>query len=127
MDASTYEAILNREYRNKLRKARRVRQLRRRCILFALALVLTFVLAISYHAILSEATSSDKEVSYKYYTSIEVPYGASLWSIAEEYAGEEYASAKEYVHEVMEINHLREENITAGQYLVVPYYSTELK
>lgn len=127
MDARAYEAVLNREYRNRKRHARRVRQIRRRCFLVVLTAMLTILLTVSYRAILSEATAHDKEITYKYYTSIEVPYGSTLWSIAEEYAGEEYASVKDYVHEVMEINHLPEETITAGQYLVVPYYSSELK
>lgn len=126
MEAGVYEAVLNREYRNRRKRMKRIRQLRRRCFLVFLTAALVLILAVSYHAILSEATS-DKTISYKYYTSIEIAWGETLWSLAEEYAGEEYASTDDYVYEVMEINHLREETLTAGQYLVVPYYSSEFK
>ncbi|MGN0432371.1 MAG: LysM peptidoglycan-binding domain-containing protein [Lachnospiraceae bacterium] len=115
------------EYRIERNRARRLRSFRRQCILAIVTVVLVLVLTISYHAIVSKATASDEKVSYKYYTSIEIAYGDSLWSIAETYAGEEYASAQRYIDEVKEINHMSDDNITAGQYLIVPYYSAEFK
>ncbi|MGN1146832.1 MAG: LysM peptidoglycan-binding domain-containing protein [Lachnospiraceae bacterium] len=127
MDAGAYEALIRSEYRRQRNRARRIKQLRRQCILVAITVVLVVVLAFSYHAILSKASSGTDDVSFKYYTSIEVAYGESLWTIAEEYAGDKYASAQDYIHEVMEINHLQDETLIAGQYLVVPYYSTEFK
>lgn len=127
MDRRVYEAVLNSEYRSRRYHERRVRQLRRRCFMAVLTVVLVLTLAISYHAILSEATSGTEGTLYKYYTSIEVKYGDSLWSIAETYANEEYRSVRDYIAEVMEINHLEEESVSAGQYLIVPYYSAEFK
>lgn len=127
MDARTYEAMWNSEYRRRRNRIRRVKRFRRQCIIALLTVGLIVMLTVSYNAILSEATTETGADSYKYYTSIEVAYGDSLWTIAEEYAGEEYTSAKDYIHEVMEINHLQEERIVAGQYLVVPYYSTVFK
>ena len=127
MDIRAYEAVLNREERNRIRKARRVRQLRRRVFMAIMTVVLVVVLAVSYHAFLSEANTVNEDVSYKYYTSIEVSYGETLWSIADEYACAEYDSLNEYVDEVMQINHLKEDIIFAGQYLVIPYYSSVLK
>lgn len=127
MDIRAYEAVLNREEKNRIRKAKRVRQLRRRFFMAILTVVLVVVLAVSYHAFLSEANTGDKEISFKYYTSIEVSYGDTLWSIADEYACAEYNSLNDYVEEVMQINHLKEESIIAGQYLIIPYYSNEFK
>lgn len=127
MDIRAYEAVINREERNRIRRARRVRQLRRRLLMAILTVVLVVVLAVSYHAFLSEANTGEKEISFKYYTSIEVSYGDTLWSIADEYACSKYDSKNDYVDEVMQINHLKEENIIAGQFLIVPYYSTEFK
>ncbi len=126
MDERVYEAFLNSEYRKQKNKMKRLRHFRRQCFLVLLTVLLILFLTVSYHAILSKATTGEN-VSYKYYTSIEIAYGESLWSIADKYAGEEYASAEDYVHEVMKINHLQEEVPIAGQYLVVPYYSTEFK
>ncbi len=127
MDTRAYEAMRNSEIRRRRNHARRLRHFCRQIILASLTLVLIIILSVSYHALLSEATSGKEDISYKYYTSVEVAYGESLWSIAEEYAGEEYASAKDYVYEVMEINHLKEDSIMAGQYLVIPYFSTEFR
>ena len=127
MDIRAYEAVLNREERNRMRKAKRVRQLRRRFFMAIMTVVLVLVLAVSYHAFLSEANTGEKEISYKYYTSIEVSYGETLWTIADEYACAQYDSLNDYVDEVMQINHLKEELIIAGQYLIIPYYSTVLK
>ncbi len=127
MDIRAYEAVLNREERNRIRKAKRVRQLRRRVFMTILTVVLVVVLAVSYHAFLSEANTGDDEVSYKYYTSIEVSYGETLWSIADEYACGEYNSLNDYVDEVMHINQLDDDTILAGQFLIIPYYSTVLK
>lgn len=127
MDRRVYEAVLNSEYRSRRYHERRVRQLRRRGFMLVLTILLVLALAISYHAILSEATSGTEDITYKYYTSIEVKYGESLWTIAEEYAGEEYDSINDYIYEVMKINHLKEENISAGQFLIIPYYSAVFK
>ncbi len=127
MNSKAYEELLLRDYRNRQKRMLRIRQLHRRIFLVVLTVVLVLLLTVSYHAILSEATAKDKDISYKYYTSIEIQYGDSLWSLAKEYAGEEYASAEDYVHEVMQINHLREENLIAGQYLIIPYYSNIFK
>lgn len=126
MDERVYEAFLNSEYRKQRNKMKRLRHFRRQCFLVLLTVLLILFLTVSYHAILSKATSNEP-VSYKYYTSIEIVYGDSLWSIADRYAGEEYAAKDDYVHEVMKINHLQEESLIAGQYLVIPYYSTEFK
>ncbi len=127
MDLRAYEELLLREYRNKQKRMLRIRQLHRRIFLVVLTAVLVLLLTVSYHAILSEATTNDKDISFKYYTSIEIQHGDSLWTLAKEYAGEEYASAEDYIHEVMQINHMREETLIAGQYLIIPYYSNIFK
>ena len=61
----------------------------------------------------------------KYYTSIQIEKGTSLWEIAEDYITEEYASEQEYIEEVMRMNHLNNDVIYEGAYLCVPYYSSE--
>lgn len=64
---------------------------------------------------------------YKYYTSVQIEKGDSLWSIAQEYISEEYESIDEYINEVMNINHLATDKIYEGNYLCIPYYSVEEK
>ena len=52
----------------------------------------------------------------------------SLWDIANEHMTEEYDSPKTYIKEVKSINSLTDvDKIYAGQRIVIPYYSTELK
>lgn len=61
----------------------------------------------------------------KYYTSIEVQAGDTLWDLAGLYASEEYDSRAEYIDEVRKLNHLAGDEITAGLYLTIPYYDVE--
>lgn len=118
--------MTDRELRNYKRKLRRQKEIRRKIILTALSVCIFLTCALSYNAFVSNASSDLDDVSYKYFTSIEVVYGDTLWSIAEEYKDEHfYDSTKEYVDEVMNMNNLSSAKITAGQNLIIPYYSTE--
>ncbi len=127
MDANVYEMLERSAYRSKRNQIIRKRLVRRRLFLLTLTIVLVLVLSLSYKAILSEANTGDTPEYFKYYTSIEVHYGDSLWSIAEEHLGCKYASATDYIDEVMQINHLKDDTLIAGQYLIIPYYSTVLQ
>lgn len=127
MSTSVYESLERSAYRSRCNRQRRLRLVRRRVFLLLLGIVLVIGLSISYKAFLSEANTGEKETNYKYYTSVEVSYGDSLWSIAENYLCDEYSSENDYIHEVMEINHLEDDQVSAGQMLVIPYYSTQFK
>ena len=48
-----------------------------------------------------------------------------LWTIAEKFYTEENVSMKEYIDEIKKCNHLAENEIKEGQYLIVPYYVSE--
>lgn len=67
--------------------------------------------------------ASEQPENFKYYTSIQIENGDTLWSIANEYISDEYESIQEYIDEVKCINQLGPDDIHAGQYLTVPYYS----
>lgn len=73
-------------------------------------------------AIRTQAAPS--EISYKYYTSIEVQSGDTLWSIASDHITEEYRDMNAYIDEVCSINKISQDEIHAGQYLTIPYYSS---
>lgn len=60
---------------------------------------------------------------YKYYTSINIKKGDTLWSIANEYMTEEYDGIEEYILEVRRLNHLCGDGIRAGGYLAIPRYA----
>ena len=115
-----------RELRSYRRKVKRQREIRRNILLAVAATLVLMIFVFSYHTLISAASTNTDNVSYKYFTSIQVEAGDTLWSIAEEYADEDhYASNKEYINEVKMMNKLRNDEIVSGQYLVIPYYSYE--
>lgn len=65
--------------------------------------------------------------SYKYYTSVEIERGDTLWTIAKQYMTPEYASVQEYIEEIKTLNHLGDDAIHSGEYLMIPYFSKEIK
>lgn len=115
-----------RELRKYARALRLQRERRKKCLtaLFATAVTVCIILicSVSYRALDSNANDG-----FKYYTDITVETGESLWEIAGEYVdGIHYDSRESYISEVCSINHLADENaITAGQLLILPYYSNE--
>lgn len=70
----------------------------------------------------------EEELSFKYYKNICMEQGETLTSIAREYADREhYETLDQYIQEVVYMNHLKsEDDICAGYYLIIPYYSNEL-
>ena len=70
------------------------------------------------------AQAASAEVTQKYYTSIQINSGDTLWSIAEDYITEDYRDMNEYIDEVCSINKICRDEIHAGAYITVPYYSS---
>ena len=74
------------------------------------------------------ASSKADIASYnKYYTSIRVESGDTLWSIADEYIADFNLSKEDYIKEICQLNHISEDDIHAGAYIIIPYYSHEVK
>ena len=71
---------------------------------------------------LVDAHDTNEVVMCKYYKSIEISDGDTLWDIAKENMTEEYSSVYEYIEEVMEMNNLESDQIQEGQYLTIAYY-----
>lgn len=124
---SRYEGYrTERELRSYRRKIRRQREIRRNIFLAVAATLVLMIFVFSYHSLTSAASTNTDNTSYKYFSSIQVEAGDTLWSIAEEYADKlHYASNKEYINEVKMMNKLRSDDIVSGQYLIIPYYSYE--
>ena len=103
-------------------------ELRKHILAFALTFVLVITCSMMFFTVKTKAQNRDEAVyyKYKYYKSITVSRGDSLWTYAAEYADEDqYDSYQNYIDEILQINGLSSESITAGQHLVVPYYSAE--
>lgn len=58
------------------------------------------------------------------YVSIQVEPGESLWEISSRYYSSEYKSMRNYITRIKYLNHMLDENIPAGAYLIVPYYTS---
>lgn len=118
--------MTERELRSYRNKKRRERELRRKIVVTILTVLIVLGFALSYNVLVTQATSEIEDISYKYFTSIEVASGDTLWTIAQEYSDtENYDSIDEYIEEVKNMNHMSSDTLMAGQFLIVPYYSQE--
>lgn len=83
--------------------------------------LLLFVLGVRFLGTTAQADeiSSERE---KYYTSILIEPGDTLWTIAEQYVSPEYDSVQSYVNELKFMNGMTESTIYAGYYLTIAYY-----
>ena len=112
----------------KLRKQQRTKQIYLRlisaaCLIFAIATICST----NFFQINAEASSEQGVIAYKYYTSITVQGGETLWDIANAYMSDEFSNVQKYIDEVKNINRLKDDRIYAGEELIVPYYSCEYK
>lgn len=57
------------------------------------------------------------------YRSIQVKSGESLWEISSRYYSSEYKSMKRYIARIKYLNHMLDEEIPAGGYLIIPFYA----
>ena len=62
---------------------------------------------------------------YKYYTSMEIQSGDTLWSIADEIASTYGLDTRKCVKELKFMNNLTGDTIHVGNYLTVFYYETQ--
>lgn len=118
------------EIRNRA-KRKRAREVARRRAMLLIAATILFVIvgAILIGNTFSSAqvNAEETDMEYKYYKSIVIESGDTLWSIAKEYCTGGSADVQDYINEVKELNHLTSNEIHQGQHLMVTYYDTENK
>ena len=116
-----------RELREYKRILRHRRELERRCLLVIATVCVIFSGMLSFRTFHSNASTGEKEETFKYYANVTVTHGESLWDIANDYIDYEYYKDKNaYIAEVCDINHLNvDASIQAGQNIIMPYYSSE--
>lgn len=107
-----------------MRSRRAAAKAQRRIFMLGL-MVLTVIVIGSVLLGTIRTQAAPAEPSYKYYTSIQIQKGDTLWNIADEYITDDYASMDEYMEEICAINHILPGDIHSGQYLTIPYYSAE--
>lgn len=114
------------ERRIRNNRLRRRRQLRRHLIMCMLTFVLVISLSSVFFALRTKAQNSNEDILYKYYKSVMVEDGDTLWNYAELYGNKQvHEKNEDYIKEVIEMNFLDSDEITAGQYLILPYYSPD--
>lgn len=93
-------------------------------IIFFLVVALLLPQLLFVHVLAKEEY---KPKIYKYYTSIEIQEGDTLWSIACQYADENFISVQDYIEELRYMNQLSSDRIFEGHYLTISYYSEHYK
>ena len=73
------------------------------------------------------SSKADPSAYNKYYKSIRVEYGDTLWTIADEYIQDLNIEKTDYIAEICALNHIDGNDIKAGDYIVVSYYYKEVK
>ena len=111
------------------RLSRRAQTVRfQKALIAVCAIILISLLILLGSSISAFATSKNpSQPLYKYYTSIQVEPGDTLWDIADRYIDGQDMNKASYVEEICRLNHLQNGQIHAGEYLTVIYYSTDLK
>lgn len=93
------------------------------------ALTAAAIFIILFTAILYRSQSANARASRRagecteLYESVQVQSGESLWEISSRYYSDEYKSMKRYIAKIKRLNHLSGEKISAGTYLIIPYYA----
>ena len=101
--------------------------LRDRLAAVGAAAVLMLIISISVSSVVLAGNNKKEENMYRYYTSIEIEPGDTLWSIASEYCYDMDMSVSDYIREIKKLNRLSTDSITSGQYLTVIYVSSEYR
>ncbi|MBP5264045.1 MAG: hypothetical protein J6Z33_06700 [Lachnospiraceae bacterium] len=109
--------------RSQKARRRRERLVKKAVLICAFACAVIFVFG---RCALHGKAEAEKQHKFKYYTSVQLSYGETLWSLSEKYMDEEIYTNASYIEEVKSINHIHDEDdVMAGKMLIVPYYSTE--
>lgn len=102
-------------------------QRKRRTVVFSAVLAPMLACLVLVMSLSIQSRAGEEHEVYKYYKSVEVASGDTLWTIADKYMGEGSFDKRDYIEEVKELNHMYSDDISAGEYLVVPFYSAELR
>lgn len=116
--SDAYIQIIN---KRRSKAIRRRRQLHR--LYIKMTCVFAFILICTASVVSFNSYAGGKELtSSKYYKSICVEKGDTLYSIAKENISSEYKNIDQYINEVKHMNHLTSDNIHTGCYIIIPYY-----
>lgn len=106
-------------------RSRREAARKQNIIFIGIIVIAVFIIIASVLFGAIKAQAAQNRISYKYYTSIQVAKGDTLWNIAADYITDDYDDMHDYIEEICSINHISDDDIHAGQYITIPYYSSD--
>lgn len=110
------------------KKVRRKQMLLRKISFTCMTALFVMIFALSVFSLSAKADSTEHANEYKYYTSHRIEQGESLWSIAEASMDNgHYDSVQDYIEEIKSVNQISGDQIQSGNYLLLPYFSKEVK
>lgn len=88
-----------------------------------IVLLLGFICALIISIISFSAISyaQNEHETKIYYTNIYINQGDNIWNIAKENYSVEYGDFSKYVEEIKSLNHISNDLIHTGSYLIIPY------
>lgn len=87
-------------------------------IIASVALIVAFIICLTTNVIASDSYSNNPF----HVVSVTIEEGDTLWNIASTYYTKEYKSLNHYIEVIKESNHMKDEYITIGMNIIVPYY-----
>jgi cell division protein YceG involved in septum cleavage len=120
-----YNQKLSEKVNAELRKRERTVRVQKRLIAISAVLILSILILLGTGIHAFASSKYEPKTVYKYYTSIQVEKGDTLWTIADEYIDDYPVDKTDYIKEVRELNKLQNDVIHAGDYIIVACYSTE--
>lgn len=120
----TYNHKISRRANESLSRRARAVQLQKQVIAL-IGIIVVSILILLGSSISAFASARSRENLHKYYTSIQVKSGDTLWDIAGQYAVKDVMSRQDFIDEVSRLNGLSDGLIHSGDYIVITYYSAE--
>ncbi|MDE7184550.1 MAG: LysM peptidoglycan-binding domain-containing protein [Lachnospiraceae bacterium] len=110
-----------------INRQKRLNQIKLHMLALAISIVTVITLSFLFISFSIKANDRGHQPSCKYYKSIEITNGDTLWSIANDYFDSAYyKNTREYVSEIKKVNNLTSDEIVAGSYIIIPYYSADI-
>lgn len=122
-DRNTWEVCnMNRTVDQMIKKSNDYQYNRKRIWIAGIAIL--FLLILFSICFITKTVTAERDTDRaKLVMSIEVEKGDTLWSIASNYITDEYDDMNEYIEEIKYSNGMISDDIHAGNYIIVPYYT----
>lgn len=121
----SYNNNLSAKVNAQLDKRSRTVHMQRRLIAIIAIIAVSVIILLGTSVNAFAVSGKNQQPVHKYYTSIQISSGDTVWDIADRYIAGYDVDKQAYIDEICELNHLQDGQIHSGDHLVVAYYSTE--